>query len=154
MLIKGKNLIEDVSMIRGFIITDTIQLERTIDDILARYFCDTRKRQNDLKEMFLSTEKMSFEMKRQVLKVILERVMPDFEKSFETLNKYLIAVMEQRNIFAHYELDVSKVAMKKYPKEIGLVKYKNETRTIWYTNKLIQEHIIKITYCIDALSTI
>jgi hypothetical protein len=154
MFIKGNSMFEDASMVRGFFINETIFIERIIDDIFSRFFCDTYKKGHVLKEMFLSTERITFEMKRQGLKHLLNKLVPSPADNDELLFPYLTAIMEYRNVFAHYELDLSDKALKKYPKELGFVKYKNETKTIWYNDMQLQLHYDKITYCHDLLATI
>jgi hypothetical protein len=151
MIISGSNIVSDAMSIRGFYITDTILIERVIDGYLAQYFCKTQYRQKEILELILSTESMPFERKRQILKVILNKHHPNIEKEYPNLFPYLVKIIEQRNIFAHYLLDTSKAALKRYPKEIGFVKFKNETSTIWYNNELLNAHLKKHIYCLDTL---
>lgn len=151
MKIQGESIVLDAMNIRGFFITDTIAIERLIDDYIARYFCKTRKVQKELLELFLSTERIPFDMKRQAFKILTKKKHPDFEKTYKDFFPFLANIMEQRNIFAHYLLDMTKEGLKRYPDEIGFIKYKNETTTIWYNNKQLLEHVKKHTYCLNII---
>ncbi len=59
---------------RGVIINQTIMLERIIDDTIANYFCGQTKKKMEILELIISTNRMTFENKMQVLKFILKTI--------------------------------------------------------------------------------
>ena len=58
-------------------------LERIIDDIIANYFCGQTKKKMELLELIISTNRMIFENKIQVLKFILKNNNQTFLKENE-----------------------------------------------------------------------
>ncbi|MFZ4101202.1 MAG: hypothetical protein ACOYKR_04555 [Sphingobacterium thalpophilum] len=155
MRIEGKSIISDSTDIRGFFITDTIVIERRIDNYLANYFCSKPKyRRQELIEMILSSDSMTFEKKKNIFKVVLKKHQPTFEKEYPELFPFLNSIIENRNIFAHYLLDTSKEALKRYPNDIGFVKYKNDTVTIWFNNEQLKDHLLKHNRVLKMLDEI
>lgn len=144
MRIEGDNIISDSTNIRGFFITDTIVIERRIDDYLAHYFCYKPKyRRQELIEMILSSDAMTFEKKKNIFKVVLKKHRPTIEREYPDLFPFLNSIIINRNIFAHYVLDTSTEGLKRYPNEIGFIKYKNDTTTVWFNNSQLKDHLMK-----------
>lgn len=119
---------------RGVIINQTIMLERIIDDIIANYFCGQTKKKIELLELIISTNRMIFENKIQVLKFILKNnniaFLTENEKAFSEI---LNLIIPERNIFAHYWLETSK-KLSTYIKEqkTVFIKFKDTTDFVEY----------------------
>ncbi|RYE18328.1 MAG: hypothetical protein EOP42_30850, partial [Sphingobacteriaceae bacterium] len=63
---------KSVIMLRGLIINHTIEIERKMDNALANHFCGNLERKNELCELLLFTERITFDMKKQILYSILQ----------------------------------------------------------------------------------
>ena len=119
---------------RGVIINQTIMLERIIDDIIANYFCGQTKKKMELLELIISTNRMIFENKMQILKFILKNNNPTFLKENEkAVSDILNIIIPERNIFAHYWLETSK-KLTDYLKDqkTVFIKFKDTTDYIEY----------------------
>ena len=119
---------------RGAIINETIMLARLIDDILSHYFCGLSPKKQELMELIICTNRMIFENKVQVLKVLLEKHNPLFLKSNHTLFTDIInIIIPERNIFAHYWL-VTTAKMSEFIKnnQTVFIKFKNTTEYLYY----------------------
>lgn len=119
---------------RGVILNETIMLERLIDEIIAHYFCGLSTKKQELMELIICTNRMIFENKIQVLKVLLERHKPDFLKSNPTaINDITQKIIPERNIFAHYWLVTSSDMPDFLAKnQTVFIKFKNTTEHIYY----------------------
>jgi hypothetical protein len=119
---------------RGVIINETITLERIIDEILSHYFCGLSPKKQELMELIICTNRMIFENKVQVLKVLLEKHKPLFLKSNPTLFTDITkTIIPERNIFAHYWL-VTSAELSEFIKnnQTVFIKFKNTTEYIYY----------------------
>lgn len=96
---------QDVIFLRGTILTGTITIERKMDEFLSSYFCANKKKKNELCELLFFTERISFDIKRQILQVILSSHYGDFLKKYPDFFSRLESIVPHRNIFAHLEAD-------------------------------------------------
>jgi hypothetical protein len=121
---------------RGVIINEVVLLERVIDEILAYYFCGSNPKKQELMELIICTNRMIFENKIQVLKVLLEKHKPDFLKNNPTIiNDITQKIIVERNIFAHYWLVTSaELSTFVKAKQTVFIKFKNTTEYIYYDN--------------------
>ncbi len=119
---------------RGVIINEVVMLERIVDEILSNYFCGTTPKKQELMELIICTNRMIFENKIQVLKVLLEKHKPDFLKANPTIiNDIINKIIVERNIFAHYWLVTSKELSDFISKnQTVFIKFKNTTEYIYY----------------------
>ena len=92
---------------RGIIISHTIYIERKIDEFLSNHFCEKMERKNELCELLLFTERITFDMKKQMLYAIVKEHYKQFIKDNETFLQDMEAIAPHRNIFAHLEIDLS-----------------------------------------------
>ncbi len=122
---------------RGVIINEVIMLERIVDEILSTYFCGTTTKKQELMELIICTNRMIFENKMQVLKVLLEKHKPDFLKTNPTIiNDIINKIIVERNIFAHYWLVTSKELSDFISKnQTVFIKFKNTTEYIYYDDE-------------------
>lgn len=119
---------------RGAFINDICHLEKLIDETISRYFCDTNEKRGELLEIVLGNEKINFSNKVVTLKLLFEKQNPSIYVENPKMFNEITALIEQRNVLAHYMLDTTSEAFDKYKKDyIGFVKFKHNTKTIWYT---------------------
>jgi hypothetical protein len=81
--------------------------------------------------------RVSLENKKQIFQILIERHNPDFKKQYPNYIKDLVTIIEKRNILAHYPLDSSDAALRKYKSssELYFMKFKNVTEKV--TKKII-----------------
>jgi len=92
---------------RGVLINQIILLERLIDSYISKYFCKTQDKATELMDMILATRRMTFDGKTEVFRAILDKLYPEKKKENSTIAKDLKFIIEERNMLAHYFLDVS-----------------------------------------------
>ena len=61
------------SQVRGVIINEIILLERLMDEYISEYFCVDIDKRMELMDIIVSTKRITFESKSQILRTILER---------------------------------------------------------------------------------
>lgn len=122
---------------RGVILNEVVMLERIVDEILANYFCGTTPKKQEMMELIICTNRMIFENKIQVLKVLLEKHKPDFLKDNPTIIKDITdKIIPERNIFAHYWLVTTRELSDFISKnQIVFIKFKNTTEYVYYDDK-------------------
>lgn len=127
--------------IRGEIIERAIYLEREIDKFIAAHFCKTQEVKTEFIELIISTDRMTFEGKRQIFQFLVEKYHKDFLKKNQTIFKDISKVLEYRNKFAHYDLYGSFDAIQYFHERgsIFLVKFKNDTKHIEFTKAYMEE---------------
>ena len=126
--------------IRGFVINQTIALERLIDIYIAKHFSNDEEKQHQLIQMILSTKRIDFEAKRQILKFIIENYDSNFQEQFPEIATHLKKIGEARNVFAHQILDTGKEALKNLEKgEIKFVNFHNTPQFISYNKNKIDQ---------------
>lgn len=148
-------LIKNLSTLRGYILSMTVQIERKIDNYLSNYFCASLKKKNQINELLFFTERITLDMKRQVFVSILKSNNSDYLKANPDFLKKLEDVIPHRNIFAHLEAcsiheltreDRKKLVFKKYSN--GLLKRKR------YEQKDISDLQIDLMYIDFSLDII
>ena len=127
----NKEFANKVVLLRGEIISQVIVLERYIDIYLAYYFTHTDGAKfTEMLELILSSDKMSFDGKRQVFCFLLKKHEPTFIAKYSSISNDLIYILQQRNILAHYIFDLSDEAVRERPEIISFIKYKNATSLV------------------------
>lgn len=99
--------VHQASHTRGVLINQIILLERLIDSYISKYFCDSQDKATELMDMILATRRMSFDGKAEVFRAILDKLHPEKKKENSATAKDLKFIIEERNMLAHYFLDVS-----------------------------------------------
>ncbi|QGW28411.1 hypothetical protein [Phnomibacter ginsenosidimutans] len=99
--------VHQASHTRGVLINQIILLERLIDSYISKYFCNTQDKATELMDMILATRRMTFDGKADVFRTILDKLYPEKKKENSTIAKDLKFIIEERNMLAHYFLDVS-----------------------------------------------
>jgi hypothetical protein len=99
----------DVITMRGIIIAGTIEVERKMDDFLSSHFCASIDRKNELCELLFFTERITFELKKQMVFALLDT---DLYKGFKKQNDNFVQNLEDitpyRNVLAHLEIEIDK----------------------------------------------
>jgi hypothetical protein len=139
---------------RGMILNQTIMLERAIDEYLCLHFCQTKIKRTELMDLIFGTERMSFDIKRNIFKILSNRYHTDFIKDNPTINSDIKQIVETRNIFAHYLLDSTENGIKEFAKGtglIGFIKFNNKRVIKQYNVKGIANHLQMIDSYIEKL---
>lgn len=125
---------------RGMVLNAIISLERAIDYFIASHFCKEEKYKQELHELILSTERMSFSGKLQVFQALITTHESQFLSNNINLFKVLEGCMKRRNIFAHYQLDTSIEAATHFKStgEITFVSYTNGIKPKKYSKEKTQ----------------
>ena len=109
------DLIHAVCMFRGHTVNLVVILERIIDSYLAHYFCETERKRNDLLRYFLSTERVSFHFKKDILLSVLKKNDKVFyKKHIMNLDKDLRNIISTRNTLSHQLIDYTDAGLKAY----------------------------------------
>ena len=150
-----KKVIKYSVTVRGAVLHETIGLERKIDWFLAQYFCPgNESRWFELVNIFLATNRTTFDSKREAMKYITKTHYPDFaEKLPSFLNDVEIRIMPKRNIIAHCNLYMGEDAIEAFKnRSIGFVKHLNENEIKWYSVAEIDDLINLTIKCTDDLT--
>jgi hypothetical protein len=135
---------------RGVILNECTLLEGFMDWGIASYFCSEQKKQEELRELIISTNRMIFENKVQVAKFLIEKYKKHTLASHPSVfTDILNKIIPQRNIFAHYWLDINHHNFIKWAadKKTVFIKYKNTTESIEYDDKKVAEILELIKKC-------
>jgi len=142
--IKIKLTIEPASALaRGKIINQAALLESVMDIYISRHFSKEPIRQLEMIELILSSSRITFENKRQVFKFLVDKYEPEFAKRNKSYANDLDTLNRQRNIFAHYPLNVAIEANELFEKHrtISFIKFKNATALEIYNEKKIDQYL-------------
>jgi hypothetical protein len=107
------------SQTRGVLINSIILLERLMDKYISEYFCDTPDRATELMDMILSTRRITLDSKADVFRVILDKLYPEKKKENSAIAKDFKFIVEERNMLAHYFLDVSPDILNNFSEQNG-----------------------------------
>jgi hypothetical protein len=144
-------LMKSGEQIRGNILNDVTFLEKLIDNYITSYFCSDEVKKKEFFEM-ISSERLSFDAKRQILLFLLETHNEDFYKTHKESLGYLQIIMRQRNVLAHYMLDTSIEGREFYKKgEIVFVRFLNKKENIHHTTETINLLKKQIDECVKVL---
>ncbi len=150
--------IKNSEFYRGVIISQTIQLERLIDEFIARYFIPGSKKKLELMELLIS-DRMSFNDKADVfihlLKKKCEILGKDFKAEFPRIAKDFQEIAKDRNRFAHDMSALPSSEDEYYQASIILVPFKNGAQKKLYYAKdisIITERLTKYTKIISMIN--
>ncbi|MGG9962398.1 hypothetical protein [Ferruginibacter sp. SUN106] len=113
-------------IVRGNILNAVTSLEMVIDLYITSYFTDDVDKSEELMNLIIAP-RMSFENKVQVLMVLIEKYRPEILASNKTMTSDLIAIIQERNILAHYPLDTTPWGLQTYYEthDLTFFKFKN-----------------------------
>lgn len=148
---------------RGHVLQRCVELEMLIDIYIGKHFTKDNTLLEELVTLIIAP-RVTFDNKLQVLKVLIDKYDSDFKSKKPRFSKELKEIIENRNIFAHYPVDLSNSSLLLYKesRSITLLKFKNmkdeETNTvkllnrIKYTDKQITALVDSIYDYIDILT--
>jgi hypothetical protein len=90
-----------VQKFRGQFITEFVEIEFTIEMIIASYYCDHPIKLMELLHSILTDRNFNFEFKRRTLGFIVKNHYPHFEESHPKIIKRIGELNETRNELAH-----------------------------------------------------
>jgi len=132
--------------VRGSVLNAVTGLEMSIDLYITHYFTNDDIKSEELMNLIIAP-RMSFENKVQVLMVLIERYDSSIIEENKSMNRDLINIIEERNIIAHYPLDITPPGLKTYYESGNLTffKFKNvrtnsikgEKKEIKLTNSIV-----------------
>ena len=137
--------------LRGKIISDTIHLERKMDDYIASYFCSDKEKKKDLMQSLLSTKRIVFENKRLIFDFIVNKNNPDWVIKYPKFKKDLIHIIEQRNIMAHYLLNTGSDAIETMEDKMDFINFRDNVEIESFTKPRQADLIKKIEECMSAV---
>jgi len=134
------NISEKAERYRGLIIHATITMEKAMDTYISNYFCSDKTKTQEMHYLFLGDNRINLENKRQIFIWLAKNHDQDLLKKYvsirgemnknNSLDKDMIFVIEQRNIFAHLLVDV----YKSEDDILHFVKFKNSRKTFGFTD--------------------
>jgi hypothetical protein len=137
--------------LRGKIISDTIHLERKMDDYLASYFCNDVEKKKDLMQSLLSTKRIIFENKRLIFDYVVNKANPDWVKKYPKFKNTLIKIIEQRNIMAHYLLKTGEDAIIDMETKMDFINFRDNIEVESFDKKRQANLIRLIELCTVAI---
>lgn len=140
--------------VRGKLISDIIYLERSIDEYLARYFCDDSDKITDIMKTILCTRKITLDNKKEVFLYLLKKVNPEWLLKHPTVNADLVDLIEERNRFAHYILNSNETNVDNYIGDFELINFKNNIEIKSYNDNRIKSLETKIEKYIKSLNVL
>lgn len=139
---------------RGVIINETIMLERIIDEIMCRHFCEYIQKADELMT-FVFGSRMTFDNKIQVFKLITQIHNPKFLEDNPTIINDIIKVNQERNVFAHYWLktgsDLSELLKEN---KTVFIKFKNDNDYVIYDEDKFINSVHMIQNCIKPFQVL
>lgn len=139
---------------RGQIIHQMANFERWVDIYLATYFCGNTEKRNQMVDMVLANNRMSFDSKRKLLENVLTKqdirmstLSPEFSKDMNN-------AFRERNTMAHNSVYLNEEAQSRDDGFIGFIKYSTNTRIDWYNDKRIEDILETIKRCIKAVESV
>ncbi len=110
-----------------------------IDFRIAFYFSDNEAKAYELMDVVIATNRITFENKVQIFKIIIERHKPEFIQSNPKIFNLIFDLIKERNVFAHYNMFSGDSALEKYQQGVFcFVKFKNDREIIEYTREKIE----------------
>lgn len=152
-----------VNKVRGTILTACINLEIIMDLYISEQFADTNDKINELSS-FIITPRISWSEKLEIFKLLIAKYNPVFGKKRSKFHTEIKAIIEHRNVFAHYPAHISQLSIDMYNEheKMTFAKIKaftldGQTKEIGYgkvpvyTNKKIDEVILSCNLYIKEI---
>jgi viroplasmin and RNaseH domain-containing protein len=141
-----------VSNIRGALINRVVTLEMLMNIFLVKYYCDSKDKEQDLLETVFATNKITYDNKRDTIFALLKKDrFANFAFKKELCDK-LQEIGVDRNVFAHYVINISDDGMELFRKGlISFIKFKNYSQAKTYTENEIRSIEDKLNRATDLL---
>jgi len=153
--IVNHTILNRAAQFRGWVLNGTVVLERLVDVYLSRHFCYHKEEQEEIMELvFAASSGMPFDPKKNLFQIILKKHHRSFYDENTELIHDIAYIIKQRNILAHYLLDRTDAALDRFLKsgEVGFIKFKEVTETIYFTENDIAKITQKIERCIQIVN--
>jgi hypothetical protein len=153
----NQDILKDAAKYRGWILNGTIALERLIDVYLACYFSPYKSKRDELVDLvFAASGGMPFEPKRNIFAILLKKHHKEFHNNNKAFLEDLSYIIKQRNVLAHYLTDRSDEAIQRFKdkSEVGFIRFKEVTETVYYSEDVIKSIIDKIEKCIVIMQSL
>jgi hypothetical protein len=126
--------------LRGSFIDSQIVLERCIDIYLSKVFSKNNQTEIELRD-WVFTERLNFESKIQILRLALDKHLPNFKEDNPNYSADLIKVMKLRNTLAHWLLINDEEAINLHEKDgtLSFAKFKTDSKIEYVTQKEFDE---------------
>jgi len=140
------------SSARGQILNVIATLETNLDIFLSQHFCGKGNKQEQMLE--LVSPRMTFDNKRQILKFLIDNYYTNWGKKYQNFNVDLKEIYDERNVFAHYTMDITKDGIEYATKNnlVCLIKFKNTRTRVEYNEAKINNIMNKIIKYSDAIA--
>jgi hypothetical protein len=158
---KYNHIVQTTIKMRGVVLHQMSHLEKAIDNYIIYHLTDRNDefKVSQMQLLIFGDNRITLESKRQIFTNIAENHDSKWYKSYQPIrkiqakkgtilmNKDLVYVIEQRNVFAHC---VPATTQKAYDNlnEVGFLKFKDKPEHIFYSN----EKFIELETTIVALS--
>ena len=152
--ILGKEMIGFAGTIRGIVIEGCIMIERAIDLYLSSYFTYGNGKQKELSHLL--SRHITLENKRAFYMDIIKMEAKDEYKMHKSDLARIVRIIEERNIIAHMELDISEVAMDKFQSTgvIQFIKYRKAITAHEITDNMLAEFQENVPKAVKAMDII
>lgn len=145
------DLFDYATFIRGMAINQSVIIEKIIERYIAVMLCEPEK-VDELIDLILGNERITFEAKKQVFKVMVEKYDNVFAKDGQVF-KDLDEIIKKRNIMAHYLLDSSPEFINTFNfTDIRFIKFKDKRKPVIYKKQEIEDYFKLIDDTVDKLN--
>lgn len=127
-----------IAELRGSILNEVVYLERLMDEYLCRHFCSDKSKRLDLLSFLMATDRITFDNKRGILKILMERDNKPFVLNNKSIFSDLETIMKERNFLAHTLFDSSLDGYNSFLKnEFKFIRFKNSIeRSVYNDTKM------------------
>ena len=137
---------------RGMIISQTIMLERNIDEYLCCHFSCEKQKQIEMMDLVFGSKWVSFDFKKQIFVHLLSVHDNIFLNRNKKIDKSLTEFIRVRNILAHYILDTTIDTVNSFDySEIKLIKFAKQRDKEIFNHEMISSHLKHLDDTIDEI---
>ncbi|TKC03418.1 hypothetical protein [Pedobacter cryotolerans] len=137
---------------RGMIISQTIMLERNIDEYLCCHFSYEKEKQIEMMDLVFGSKLLPFDFKKQIFVHLLSLNDNIFLNRNKKIDKSLTEFIRVRNILAHYILDTTPETVNAFDySEIKLIKFAKQRDKEIFHHEVISSHLKNLDDTIDEI---
>ncbi len=141
---------------RGALINEVITLERMIDYFIACHLCQTEEKRQEICELILGTERMTFGGKKQVFEALRNKYYSTDIKTTKKIATSLQSIVNRRNRFAHMQLStrIEDALHYKTTGEITFINFTNGIEFHTYSKERFQKYFDELYECMVEINEI